>query len=201
MTLNEGIEHMGTPFIIPDSSRDNLPDFFVSRGYKVGAEIGVWRGNYTEQFCKVGLKMYAIDQWKAIGGQGPSQGSQRKQGSWYKEACERLSSYDCVIICDSSMKALSQINDQSLDFVYIDGDHSLPHIINDIWWWSLKVRTGGIIAGHDYFYTKPGDSVLIHVEPAVKVYTQVCGINNFWVFGGFKLGEMDGSPSWMWFKP
>jgi len=42
-------------------SRDDLPKFFTEMGYKVGAEIGVYKGEYTEKLCKAGLKIYGID--------------------------------------------------------------------------------------------------------------------------------------------
>ena len=37
-----------------------------------------------------------------------------------------------------------------LDFVYIDGDHSYEGVKKDFKIWYNKVRTGGIVGGHDY---------------------------------------------------
>lgn len=39
---------------------------------------------------------------------------------------------------------------ESLDFVFIDGDHSYEGVYNDIKAWMPKLKIGGIIAGHDY---------------------------------------------------
>src|SRR3990167_11418237 len=61
----EGLSLRGRPAEIPDCSRDDLPQFFVDRGYKVGAEIGVYKGEYTKRFLDEGLKMYGIDPWRA----------------------------------------------------------------------------------------------------------------------------------------
>jgi len=63
MKLIDGIKLKGKPAEIPDCTRDDLPQFFVDMGFKVGAEIGVARGKYSEKFCKVGLKLYSIDPW------------------------------------------------------------------------------------------------------------------------------------------
>ncbi len=48
------------------------------------------------------------------------------------------------------MDALEDFEDNSLDFVYIDGDHNFKHISEDIYEWTKKVRSGGIVSGHDY---------------------------------------------------
>ena len=58
-------KHKGRPFEIPDCSRDDLPQFFKQMVFKVGAEIGVYKGAYTKKFLEVGLKMYGIDPWLA----------------------------------------------------------------------------------------------------------------------------------------
>lgn len=41
--------------------------------------------------------------------------------------------------------------DNSLDFVFIDGDHSSEAIARDINMWWPKVKEGGVLAGHDYY--------------------------------------------------
>ena len=46
MELIEGIKLKGRPVEIPDSTRDGLPKLFVDLGFKIGAEIGVWKGEY-----------------------------------------------------------------------------------------------------------------------------------------------------------
>ena len=61
MKIIDGIKLKGRPAEIPDCGRDDLPQFFVEMGYKVGAEIGVQEGIYAEEICKAGLKLYAVD--------------------------------------------------------------------------------------------------------------------------------------------
>ena len=50
--------------------------------------------------------------------------------------------------------AVKDIEDSSLDFVHIDGDHSYDFVMQDIILWGRKVRIGGIISGHDYLYDR-----------------------------------------------
>lgn len=49
-----------------------------------------------------------------------------------------------------SVDASVEYEANSLDFVWIDGDHSYEAVINDINAWLPKVKPGGWIGGHDY---------------------------------------------------
>ena len=42
------------------------------------------------------------------------------------------------------------ISDNSIDLIYIDGDHRYEGITNDIACWKSKVKKGGYLGGHDY---------------------------------------------------
>lgn len=193
MKLIEAINQKGRPFEIPDCSRDDLPQFFVEMGYKVGAEIGVDKGEFSEKFCKVGLKMYAIDPWMAYQGGGRAHRRQSRLDSLYEHAQRVLAPYDnCTIIRKTSMDAVKDFEAESLDFVYIDGDHRFPFIAQDIYEWYSRVKRGGIVSGHDYFYTDPGaNDVLIHVSPIVDAFVETFRIENFYLFGRSKPLELE----------
>ena len=49
-----------------------------------------------------------------------------------------------------SWEAAKLYSDNSLDFVFIDAGHEYDSVIKDIKSWYPKVKTGGVIAGHDY---------------------------------------------------
>lgn len=49
-----------------------------------------------------------------------------------------------------SLVAASRYADASIDFLFIDADHSYPAIARDIDAWLPKVKPGGMISGHDY---------------------------------------------------
>jgi len=51
-----------------------------------------------------------------------------------------------------SAAAAATYEDNSLDFVFIDADHTYESITQDIKSWLPKVKFGGIISGHDYWY-------------------------------------------------
>lgn len=49
-----------------------------------------------------------------------------------------------------SVEASLNYEDESLDFVFIDGSHDYNSIKEDINTWMPKVKSGGFLAGHDY---------------------------------------------------
>lgn len=200
------------PVEIPNFGRDQLADLFKELGFVKGAEIGVKEGKYSEVLCKAnpGLLLYSIDPWKvqayfregekSIDGDGiPVQ--QETFNTYYERAKRRLVKYNCRIIADYSLEAVKGFPDGFLDFVYIDGNHEFQNCVNDICEWSRKVRSGGIVAGHDY--TRYRSVAKIHVKWVVDAYTRCYDIKPWFVLG--TEGEYPGmirdeSRSWMWIK-
>lgn len=204
MKLIDGIKLKGRPAEIPDCSRDNLPIFFKQMGYKIGAEIGVYKGMFSKKFCQAGLKLYAIDPYRIYPGYKDPRG-QKKWDALYQRAKNTLSPYpNCTIIRKTSMEAVKDFADESLDFVYIDGNHNLKYVVEDICEWSKKVKNGGVICGHDYFFTDPKDPRKVsHIPHAVRAYVDSYNIKNWYVLGREKYtkGERrDRYRSWMWIK-
>lgn len=138
------------PFNLP-FRRDELAKTLRDLGYKVGAEIGVDRGIYSEELCQANpeLKLFCIDPWKDYDDYDDIKGQQEFEVR-YNEAVNRLKPYNCTIIRKSSMSACKDFEPESLDFVYLDGNHSSKYLIDDLDKWSKIVKKGGIIAGHDY---------------------------------------------------
>lgn len=50
----------------------------------------------------------------------------------------------------TSMEAVELYEDESLDFVFIDGNHEYEYVNEDIQKWLPKIKSGGVLAGHDY---------------------------------------------------
>lgn len=190
------------PIEIPNLGRDNLATLFAELDFKSGAEIGVETGIYSEILLKNNpkLKLYSIDPWKAYAG-FRDHTVQDKLDSLYKEAKTRLAPYNCKIIRKFSMDAVKDFANNSLDFVYIDANHSFLNIASDIVEWSKKVRLGGIISGHDF--VKHKQHMNIHVKQVVIAYTDAYAIKPWFVLGSYEEipGQIrDNSRSWMWAK-
>jgi predicted O-methyltransferase YrrM len=191
------------PIEIPNAGRDNLADLFRELNFNAGVELGVEQGIYSEILCKANpnLKLYCVDAWTAYR-EYRDHVSQDKLNKFYEEAKTRLSAYNCEIINKFSMEAVKQFENNSLDFIYIDANHEIPWVIEDIFWWSKKVRPGGIISGHDYYESKRKNTKC-HVKYAVDCYVRSYRISPWFLLGmKEKNGIMirDHSRSWFWIK-
>lgn len=161
--------------------REELPKLFKELGFKFGAEVGVCRGEFSELLCKgiPGLKFYGVDPWSFV----PVFKNFRKQSDHdknYEEALNRLNLYDATLIRQPSMEGVKEIEDEVLDFVYIDGDHRFEFVINDIAEWSKKVKKGGIVCGDDFGMSKT-NSDFHHVEVAVRAWCVAHEIKTWFV--------------------
>lgn len=166
------------PYVGTMGSRDSLADVFAALGYNTGAEIGVWKGQYSEILCKANpkLKLYCVDPWAPFRQSGET-GSARLAEKRFESTQARLKPYPNVIFKRmSSYEASLEIPDGSLDFVYIDALHDFDNAIRDILYWEPKVRVGGIVSGHDYFYHPE-----VGVVQAVNAYTAAHGIDKLYV--------------------
>lgn len=70
--------------------------------------------------------------------------------SHYNAAIENTKMFSNAKIIRSKSSAVADIiDDNSLDYIFIDGDHSYEAVLNDCRLYYKKVRSGGIFAGHD----------------------------------------------------
>lgn len=64
-----------------------------------------------------------------------------------------------------SEEAVKHFTDNSLDFIFIDGDHNTEAVIRDINWWFPKLKLGKYISGHDYLACQPAlNTISLNVE-------------------------------------
>jgi len=127
------------------SGRENIPRLFKELGFKYGAEIGVFKGEFSKCLLNgiPGLKLKCIDIWEGY--------KRHDDNSIYNNVIRDLKDFDAEIIKGRSLDIAKNVEDESLDFVYIDADHHFEPTFNDITEWSKKVKPGGVVSGHDYF--------------------------------------------------
>lgn len=179
------------PLSIPDRRIGGLTVLLAELGCRTGAEIGVMKGKFSAHLCAAnpGLRLYCVDPWLAY----PDIPDQSLLDRYYQEALARLAQYDCVFVRKFSLDAVDDFEPESLDFVYIDGNHTFEYVVNDVIAWSKVVRSGGIVAGHDYRWLPR--RCPSHVVEAVSAYAYAYGIRPWFRW------RADKSPSWMWVKP
>lgn len=119
-----------------------------------GAELGVWKGRtflFLLAYCPQ-LTMIGVDLWAP---QPDNEGPENYE-DWQHETFERnvrraaaQFAERAIIIKDWTTEAAKQVEDESLDFIFIDADHSTEAVRADFEAWMPKVREGGWILGHD----------------------------------------------------
>ena len=150
-------------------------------GFTEGAEIGVRKGKLSRAFCRANpdLHMLCVDPWMPYNASNVdfyNRYTQGKQDRIY-EACKKvLEPFNATMIRKPSLEAVHDFPDASLDFVYIDGNHTFDHVMRDIIEWSYKVKDGGLIMCHDYH---PG--TWAGVREAIDAYTRAHHIDPWYV--------------------
>jgi hypothetical protein len=124
------------------------------KGELVGVEVGVCLAHTTEAYAK-GIKnlkkLYAVDNYPTFVDWDGSDWNKDRQDLMKKAAQDKMLAYkDKVEIHHvPSEEFVKTIEDESLDFVFIDGDHSFEAALKDFQNYYPKVKTGGIFGGHD----------------------------------------------------
>jgi hypothetical protein len=172
-------------------SRAELAKLFAEWGFTSGAEIGVERGLYSEVLCQANpeLRLLCVDAWQPYK-HYREHVTQAKLDAFYAETVQRLQPYPCTIRRGWSVVEAERVKDGSLHFVYIDSNHTYQHVVCDLEAWEPKVKSGGVIAGHDY-----GRASVGQVKEAIEHWTKTHNVQPWFVLNAEK------SPSFMWVKP
>lgn len=121
-------------------------------------EIGSWKGKSSSYMAveiansEKSIQFDCIDPWP----------NWKPEGEYFETTCENL--YETFLtniepvkdylnpIRATSMEVVNQYKDESIDFVFIDGNHEYEYVFNDIKHWISKIKSGGVLSGHDYHY-------------------------------------------------
>ena len=127
----------------------------------VGCEIGVHLGIHARELLLAvrPAMLHLIDPWQAVADSAHA-------GSWYDNVDQEEMDRYCLAVSESleeqirggsvkihrktSAAAMPGFADNSLDWVYVDGDHSHAAVTLDLALSYAKTKPGGFIAGDDY---------------------------------------------------
>jgi len=169
-----------------DRGRATLAYMMAALEFRTGVEVGTKHGSSAQIWCEANpqLHLTCIDPYTAY----HMVRDQERQESIYALATERLKPYNAEIIREFSLDVVDSFEDNQLDFVYIDGNHSFDYVVMDLVCWAKKVRDGGLILLHDYYnFGQAG------VIKAVDAYTHCHRIDPWYV-------TFDNTPSAFWEK-
>lgn len=163
-------------------SRDDLV-FLLNRTGRIGnaVEVGTHQADFARHILHnwKGEKLYCIDPWCIPPGyeyeaQFLSNSSNREQD--FQIALEKLHQFGerAIPLRLTSFDAahdLSWFASESLDFVFIDARHSYEGVKEDLNLWYPKLKTGGIMAGHDFVCPRNTESNWgTAIQPAVMEF-------------------------------
>ena len=166
-------------------TRSEFPAFLNECGLTgTGAEIGVQEGIYSEHILKTwkGSTLFSIDAWQNFDAGEYIDISNRpddQQILLYANTTLRLRPFGehSIVWRMTSEQAAHAMPDNTLDFCFIDADHRYEAVKQNIELWLPKIKSGGIICGHDYvkdgnIYNKADGSLigLFGVQGAVKEF-------------------------------
>jgi len=118
-------------------------------------EIGCWRGKSSHAIAsaikdsKINHKFYCVDTFKGTS-TSESQYDQAKTEDILEIFKKNMIQYNVNIIVGDSAKSAEKFEVSSIDFLFLDANHDYDFVYNDVISWFSKVKTGGIICGHDY---------------------------------------------------
>ncbi len=184
-TKNQDLRWEGNPS--PRKRWEVVRSFVEQYNWKIGVELGVWKGatffyllnkcpkltltgidiwasqpdnpDYVKQYIKPG-KLWDHDQHEA------EVRSKLKAGNYGDRA---------KLIRGLSYEVADQFKDNSIDFVFIDADHSENGVRRDIEAWYPKVKNTGYLCGHDINWV----TVYNVVEELLPGYSEDDG--NMWI--------------------
>jgi predicted O-methyltransferase YrrM len=116
------------------------------RRWRRGAELGLGKGHLLRRFhgpCPQ-LSMIGVDHFA------------REDRKALVLAIAEAHPDRCTILPVDTTQAAKQVEDGSLDFIFIDAGHSYEAVRDDIAAWASKVKPGGWVGGHDYHASHPG---------------------------------------------
>jgi hypothetical protein len=130
----------------------------------VGAEIGVWHGDFSSRLLSVvrPARLHLIDPWRFEAGSG-------YERAWYGGAVAKSQAeMDCIyegvlrrfaheieaglvfVHRGPSAQIGMQFDAAYFDWVYIDGNHLYEYVKRDLEVFAAKVKPSGLLSGDDY---------------------------------------------------
>jgi len=203
---NEDLE-----FWVPEK-RNDLGYTLNKLGYTTGAEIGVFRGKFGAWRVlpkwKNCTKYILIDLWAEQENYIDESNSNHEENYWRAQKnfrhFENITQWMRMLSTDAAKK----IDDESLDFVYVDARHDYCGAWDDMNAYWPKVRPGGMMAGHDYVTAEqaltfdPKGNWSICADGSVNPTAVLGAVNDFTRKHDLKMyTTIEQGPSWMFRKP
>mmetsp|Transcript_2866 Transcript_2866/g.7021 ORF Transcript_2866/g.7021 Transcript_2866/m.7021 type:complete len:331 (-) Transcript_2866:635-1627(-) len=166
-TMGEPVKLQTTEFLVEArpppipramAHRNELGEYLNAHGLTGdGAEVGVKHGHFSAQILRTwrGNLLYLIDPWAeqpAYWDQGSSNLTLTQHDERYNATKHFLEEFHerTFFLRMVSLQATTHVVNESLDFVYLDGNHEYSQVKAELDAWWPKLRPWGLMMGHDY---------------------------------------------------
>jgi len=136
-----------------------------------GAEIGVWRGEFSRRILEIArpAMLHLVDPWafqpqfpdRLYGGKVAA--GQSSMDDIFADVVAAYGERPDVRIHRSTSADFFATLGETLDWVYIDGDHSTRAVLEDLDGSWAHVRSGGIICGDDFQWRDADGSLAVKI--------------------------------------
>jgi hypothetical protein len=171
-------------------NRAYFPDLFSKGGYRVGIEVGVASGRFSELFL---MQLRDIGPWEwymvdpninrdlnsrfqvvANDGKGVLHSDADAELSWEKRRIG-INAKKTFIQDYSTTRACQQrLQNIQFDFIYLDGAHDYSNVKRELSLFWHMLKPGGMMAGHDYcnYGEAALDCLGCDIIPKCRPYTE-----------------------------
>lgn len=140
-------------------------------------ELGVYKGDYSSKILKYSncKQLYLVDIWKQLQNYDSSLNVENSlQEKIYQSVKNKYSANSRVkILRELSIDASLMFDDNFFDFIYIDANHSYDAVKSDMLQWYPKLKSGGVLAGHDYVEDGIYPNNIFGVKSAVNEFVEL----------------------------
>lgn len=135
-----------------DPLNELIKDYLIGKENLTGIQIGSYAGESTVMFIESNSfrRLYTVDPWEE--NYDPNDISGDSDILLAEKVFDAKFKYNPIIekIKAKSTDVADRFEDESIDFIYIDGNHQYEMVKQDLENYVPKIKKGGIIAGHDY---------------------------------------------------
>lgn len=199
------------------TNREQIGDFLKHHNLNgIGVELGSFKGQFANTILNNwGGKLLMVDVWRELPHQEYDDASNHREHiDAYSQSMENIKGFEdrAYMMRMKGENACDFIQDKSLDFIYIDANHTYDAVKQDLKLWYPKIKSGGLVMGHDYlpdyFYEgkEEKDQALYTFpdgQPEKAKYTGMFGVNpavnEFCKDNGYLINKTDEFLATWWF--
>src|SRR6056297_3380153 len=147
----------------------DVSDLIQENNWEYGAELGVAMGQTLFHVLNEnpGLKMIAVDSYDFHYGKGDKYSTGFKEYDPelqetfrnHVESFARNYGNRLKLFILPTVIAAEEIENESLDFVFIDADHRESYVRSDIAAWLPKINESGFMLGHDWKFNSVKNAI------------------------------------------